>query len=80
MSWLQSLGTVVALIGIAIRLMTWRRYFDLYSATRRSAPPRSWLWTRDPDPAIERARMPLVVGSVVAIVGFVLLIVGIVTV
>lgn len=79
MSILQSLGTVIALIGIAIRLVMWRRYFDLYTATRRSTPPRSWLWTRDPDPAIEKARFPLLVGSVIAVAGIGVMIIGIVT-
>ena len=76
MSMLQSVGTVIALVGIAIRLVTWRRYFDAYAAKHSSSPPRSWLFARDPDPTIEKARFPLVVGTSIAFVGIVLLIIG----
>lgn len=63
---------VLVLVGVGIRIAKSRQYLDLYARRYSSAPPKSWLWTRDPDPEIERVRRVLAVATVMVVVGLVL--------
>jgi hypothetical protein len=77
MDTLDWIGGVLVLGGILIRLLTWRRYVTAFVAAHASAPPRTWLLARDPDPEVERARLPLAIGTVVTVVGIVVFMIGI---
>ena len=70
------IGIILILGGILTRLATWRRYVDAYAAAYGSAPPRTWLLARDPNPRVERARLPLAAGSIATLIGFVVYLIG----
>ena len=72
----DSIGTIVFLIGVFVRIATSRKYVNAYTAAYGSAPPRSWLTARDPDPTVERARLPLALGTLIAMVGFGIFVAG----
>jgi hypothetical protein len=77
MDTLDWIGAVLVLVGILTRLATWRRYVDSFAAAYGSAPPRAWLLARDTNPEVERARLPLALGTVVAVVGIVVFMLGV---
>ena len=70
----------VALVlgGIGIRLATYRSYTEAHVHRYRGIPPRNWLWTAVDDPAVEGLRRRMAAGSLLAILGLVLLIVDLV--
>ena len=63
------------LLGIGIRLATYRSYMEAHTLRYRAIPPRNWLWTAVDDPAVERLRRRMAAGSLLAILGLALLVV-----
>ena len=73
MNGLFWVGLIRGGTGIVLRMATWRTFLDRYAKLHSSVPPRSWLWTRDSDPDVERSRLIMVAGSILAVVGIVLM-------
>jgi hypothetical protein len=66
-------AVILVLVGSGTRIVMYRRYMEAHVHRYGNVPPRSWLWTPVDDPAVERLRRVMVAGSVIAIVGLVVL-------
>jgi hypothetical protein len=74
-SLIAVVAIVLMFIGIGIRLFAWRTYLEHHVFRYHEAPPAGWLWTRDEDPFVERWRLTLVIGTVLALGGAIALLV-----
>jgi hypothetical protein len=65
----------LVLVGLGIRLATYRSYMEAHVHRYGGIPPRDWLRRPVDDPAVEALRRRMAAGSLLAILGLVLLIV-----
>ena len=75
MNLLHVAAVALVLVGIGIRLVTYRQYMEAHFQRYGNVPSRGWLWTPADDPAVERLRRIMAAGSLLAILGLVVLVV-----